>query len=196
VNEGWIDPAVRVEFPGLRLVWCTVTAPVGERSPPEVRERLRQLSDRVRGSEALLLRTRPVPHAYRVFFRHVGMDPDRTRVPIEAVILERLRRGHFRSRSLLDDAITIAVVETGVGVWALDAAHVEGELGVGPGDDGRLWICDASGPVAPLFGDPGIEHGATPATQRVALYAVEVPGVPAGHVEEALWIAGDVLGDE
>ena len=29
------------------------------------------------------LRTRPVPRAYRVFFRHVGLDPDVERTPVE-----------------------------------------------------------------------------------------------------------------
>ena len=50
--------------------------------------------------------------------------------PLEAAVLERLLRGGFKSRNLLDDALTIALVETGVPFWALDSDAVEGELGV------------------------------------------------------------------
>ena len=73
-----------------------------------------------------------MPQAYRVFFRHIGLDPDEHRTPVEALALERLKAGGFRSRSLLDDALTIAVMETGVPVWALDADRLEGELGLRP----------------------------------------------------------------
>ena len=81
-------------------------------SPPELRERLRLLSDRFRGPQAIALRRQPIPQAYRIFFRHIGLEPDEHRVPVEALALERMKHGGFRSRNLLDDAITIAVMET------------------------------------------------------------------------------------
>jgi hypothetical protein len=48
---------------------------------------------------------------------------------------------------------------------------------------------------AGLFGDPAPGHapGPGPGTQRIVLYAVAVEGVPAIHVEEALWVCTDVL---
>ena len=95
------------------------------------------LSDRFRGAQAIELRRQPVPHAYRVFFRHIGLDPDEHRTPVEALALERLKAGGFASRSVLDDALTIAVMETGVPVWALDAGRVEGELGLRPARRGE-----------------------------------------------------------
>ncbi len=64
-----------------------------------------------------MLRRRPVPEAYRVFFRQIGLDPDVDCIPVEALMLERLRTGGFVSRNSLDDALTVAVMETGVGVW-------------------------------------------------------------------------------
>ena len=41
------------------------------------------------------MRSRPVPHAYRVFFRHIGLDPDATRTPVEAAAMDRLLRGRY-----------------------------------------------------------------------------------------------------
>ena len=36
--------------------------------------------------------------------RGIGLDPDEQRTPVEEVALERLRKGGFPSKSLLDDA--------------------------------------------------------------------------------------------
>ena len=48
--------------------------------------------------------------------------PTTSRTPVEAAVVDRLLHGGFRSRGLLDDALLLAVVETGVPVWALDDA--------------------------------------------------------------------------
>ena len=85
-------------------------------------DRLRELSNRFRGAQAVAIRREPVPAAYRVFFRHIGLDPDVVRTPIEAAVLERMLRGGFLSGGLLEDMLLIALVDTGVPVWALDAA--------------------------------------------------------------------------
>ena len=72
------------------------------------------LADRFRGAEALALRTRPVPAAYRVLFRQLGLDPDVTRTPVEALAVERLLRGGLAPRGLPEDALALATLETGV----------------------------------------------------------------------------------
>jgi DNA/RNA-binding domain of Phe-tRNA-synthetase-like protein len=177
-------------------------------SPPELRARLSHLSDRFRGAEALELRRRPVPHAYRVFFRHIGLDPDVHRTPVEALALERLMAGGFPSRSLLDDALTLAVMETGVALWALDADRVDGELGLRParrGEQlgsgeyasdvpaGRLVLADDAGPVSVLFGALAPGRGVTRATTRITLLALQVAGVPDLFVEEALFSVAETL---
>ena len=100
------------------------------RSTPGLRERLRTLSSRFHGAQAIQLRTDPIPHAYRVFYRHVGLDPDTERTPVEAAVVDRLMHGGFRSRGLVEDALLIAVAETGVPLWALDDATLEGALGI------------------------------------------------------------------
>jgi DNA/RNA-binding domain of Phe-tRNA-synthetase-like protein len=197
----WIDADIAAEFPDLRLHELTLAARSGP-SPPELRERLRLLSDRFRGPQAIALRQQPIPHAYRVFFRHLGLDPDEQRTPVEALALERLKHGGFLPRSTLDDALTLAIMETGVPVWALDADRVEGELGLRParrGEDvpaGRIVVADDAGPTGVLFGALAPGRGVSPETTRMTLLALQVAGVPDIHVEEALWTVSDILGEE
>jgi DNA/RNA-binding domain of Phe-tRNA-synthetase-like protein len=208
VEAGWIDSELAAEFPELRLWHLTLSARSG-RSPASLRERLRELSDRFRGPQAVVLRQRPVPWAYRVFFRHIGLDPDVDRTPVEALAVERLKAGGFTSRSLLDDALTVAVMETGVPVWALDASRVAGGLGLRPAargerfgggeyasdvPAGRLLVADDAGAVGVLFGALAPERVVRPETSRMTLFSVQVAGVPDIHVSEALWTVADILG--
>ena len=206
---GFIAPELKAEFPGLRLDWVTVTASPHP-SPRELKRHLRDLSSRYRGANVVAMRTQPIPHAYRSFFHQIGLDPDVRRVPSEQAALQRLLHGQFTSRNLIDDARLVALVETGVPVWALDAELVDaGGLGIrvtvagdrlGSSDQGnhlppgRLAVADAKNVHALLFDDevaPG--HNVTPRTQRVALFAIGVDGVPRIHIEEALFICVEML---
>ena len=207
--EGAVAAELAEEWPGLRLAWMAFDANrPGRPSPPELRERLRLLSDRFRGPQAIALRRAPIPHAYRVFFRHIGLEPDEKRTPVEALALERMKHGGFRSRSLLDDAITIAVMDTSVPVWALDAAVLEGELELRTASEGeplgraggalgvpagRIGVADDRGPVSVLFEAPAPGCGVTRDARRLVLFSVAVPGVPPIHVEEALWTVWDMV---
>ena len=176
------------------------------RSPQEIKERLRGLSNRYTGGKAVHLRQEPIPWAYRVFFRQVGIDPDDHRTPAEQVALDRMKHGSFRSRNLLDDAIVIATVETGVPMLALDADRVTPPIGLRLseqderlGGDGRplsvrqIVVADAERSVAVLFGDIAEDRGVDPQTTRMLLCTVQVKGVPEIAVEEALWTASEVL---
>jgi DNA/RNA-binding domain of Phe-tRNA-synthetase-like protein len=209
LEEGWVDRELALEFPDLRLVSVVAPAP-GRRTPSALRERLALLADRFHGARAVTLRREPVPHAYRVFFRHVGLDPDVQRTPVEAAALDRLVQGGFPSRGALEDALLVAVVETGVPVWALDDARLDGPLGLrgaAPGErlgegeyaadlaPGRVVVADASAPVAVLFGDVAPSHRPARHSARLRLFAVAVPGVPALHVEEALFGCAEALSD-
>ena len=78
-----------------------------------MKERLRHLSDVTHGARALTQRREPIASAYRIFFRQIGIDPEEFRPPAEAAMLERMRAGRFKSRNTLDDALTVALVETG-----------------------------------------------------------------------------------
>ena len=183
IRAGRVAPALAAELPGLGLLWTVVAARPG-RTPADVRARLADLSDRWRGPQAMVLRRQPVVHAHRVFFRHIGIEPDVHRVPQEAAIVRRLVEGGFVPRGMPADALTIATVETGVGVWAVDADSVEGPLSVRAEPDRRLVIADDAGVVAPLFGEP--QRPVSRSTRELLLYAIRVPDVPELFAVEAL----------
>jgi DNA/RNA-binding domain of Phe-tRNA-synthetase-like protein len=205
IESGYLAPELREEFPGLALRYILVERGSG-RSPREVRERLARLSDRFGGAQAIALRQKPIPWSYRVFFRHIGLDPDRTLTPVEQLALERMKQGRFRSRSLLDDALTIATIESGVALRAFDADRATGQLGIRaseggedlegrPGElpPGTLVIADELRPLALLFGATGSGRGVQPKTRRMILASIQVKGVPDMAVEEALWLALGIL---
>ena len=109
-ERGWVDAGLAQELPELALWTLAAGDPPARRSPPEVRQRLGLLASRFRGGEAVELRRRPVPHAYRVFFRQIGLDPDDQRTPVEEAAMRRLMHGGFESHGSLDDALLLALV--------------------------------------------------------------------------------------
>jgi DNA/RNA-binding domain of Phe-tRNA-synthetase-like protein len=204
LTRGFVQPELAAEFPELALAYTAVDGSP-RRSPEEVRERLRDASDRFTGGKAVQMRQQPIPWAYRVFFRHIGIDPDEQRTPIEAIAVERMQAGGFRSGGLVADALLLATLETSVPVLAFDAADVEGAVGLRlaqggeelaeyrPLAPGQIVIADEQRPLGVLFGDAA-EHGRVRrSTQRVVLAAIQVAGVPAVSVEEALWTAAETL---
>jgi hypothetical protein len=212
--RGWCDREVQRELPGLGLMSATIDVELGRpltgASSPAILERLRELSNRWRGARAVNVRQEAIPAAYRVFFRHIGLDPDATRTPIEAAVLERMLDGGFLSKGLIADILTIALIDTAVPVWALDSDTVNGPLGIrlsraeerlgrgpeGPSQDaGRLVVADADSALAILFGELAPGHEPAAATRRLSLFAVQVAGVPELHVEESLWACRSALTD-
>lgn len=204
-EAGWISPELREEFPGLGLRYLLIGRGSG-RSPRHLKERLAQMSNRFSGPQAIALRHKPVPWAYRVFYRQIGLDPDEQPTPVEAVALERIKQGGFISKSLLDDAITIATIESGVALRAFDADRSDGRLGIrqtaegeglegrpGPLPAGTLVIADEARPLSLLFGATAAGRGVNPKTARMILVSIQVKGVPDISVEEAIWLAADVI---
>jgi DNA/RNA-binding domain of Phe-tRNA-synthetase-like protein len=200
-KQGWVAPHIAAEFPGLGIAWVELDGRKA-RSPEPVRRRLRDLSDRFYGAHAIHMRERPIPWAYRVFFRQIGLDPDRTRTPVEQLALDRLHDGAFTSRGMPADALTVATVETGVALRAFDASRIQGELCIrdsAPGESlpdkpgelaqGTLTIADGRGPLSLLFGGRPGDGALDAETRRLAVVAVQVKGVPQAAVDEALWIA-------
>jgi DNA/RNA-binding domain of Phe-tRNA-synthetase-like protein len=209
---GWRAREVEQELPELRLVLAQarVARPgaLRSRSPAGVQERLRELSNRFRGARAVAVRREPVPAAYRVFFRHIGLDPDVVRTPIEAMALERMLRGGFLTGGLLEDVLLIALMDTGIPVWALDSEGVSGPLGIRSSTEGeslgrfseatplpagRLVVADSSAALAVLFGELAPGHEAKAETSRLTMFAIQVAGVPSLYVEEALWMCRAAL---
>jgi DNA/RNA-binding domain of Phe-tRNA-synthetase-like protein len=204
-EQGWVAPHIAAEFPGLGIAWVEVDSHPG-RSPEPVRRRLRDLSDRFYGAQAIHMRERPIPWAYRVFFRQIGLDPDRTRTPVEQLAFDRIREGAFKSHGLPADALTVATVETGVALRAFDADRLSGGLCIrdsAPGESlpgragelgqGTLTVADEQSPVGLLFGPTAEGYGVEPGSRRLAIAAVQVNGVPQIAVEEALWMAAATL---
>ena len=155
-----------------------------------------------------MLRQQPIPWAYRVFFRHIGLDPDQTPGPRSSRSPSTgCSDGRFKSRNRLDDALTIAIAEVGVAVQAFDADRIEGRLGLRLSRRGRevrgahlaaasrhdrdrrrearrSRSCSARSPRA----------AASPARrQRTTLVAIRVKGVPDVALEEALWVAASAM---
>jgi DNA/RNA-binding domain of Phe-tRNA-synthetase-like protein len=204
-ERGWVAEDVAEELAGVGLHYLLVEQGSG-RSPRHVKERLKVLAGRFSGAQAVNLRHQAIPWAYRVFFRHIGLDPDEQRTPVEEVALERMRKGGFPSQNLLDDALTIAIAESGVALRAFDADRVEGRLGIRlsaegeplegrPGElpRGTLVIADEARPLALLFGATGSGRGVSGKTERILLCAIQVRGVPDIAVEEAIWLAAGVM---
>ncbi len=200
-RQGWVAPHIAAEFPGLGIAWVEVDAHPG-RSPEPVLRRLRDLSDRFYGAQAIHMRERPIPWAYRVFYRQIGLDPDRNRTPIEQLAFDRIHDGAFKSRGLPADALTVATVETGVALRAFDADKLDGGLCIRdsapgeslpgrPGDlaQGTLTVADGCSPVGLLFGTTGERYEVEPGSRRLTIAAVQVKGVPQIAVDEALWMA-------
>ena len=204
LREGWVAPGLAEEFPEVGLRYAAVDAMPG-RSTREVKQRLRELSNRYTGGKVIHMRQDPVPWAYRVFYRQVGIDPDTQRTPVERIALERLQAGGFKARNSVDDALTIAIAETGVPVIALDRDRVGTVIGLRlaaedellgptrPLSARQIVVADEDRPLAVLFGEIAEDAGVTPETRRMLLAALQVKGVPVISLEEALWMAAETL---
>jgi DNA/RNA-binding domain of Phe-tRNA-synthetase-like protein len=209
---GWLAQDVQQELPELKLISAEVQVGRAEQvtasCPPDVKARLRGLSNRFHGARAIGIRREPVPAAYRVFFRQIGLDPDVVQTPIEAAVRERMLRGGFLPGGLLEDILLIALLDTGIPVWALASETVDGALGIrssaegerlGTSPDaavlppGRLVIADSSAPLAILFGELAAAHRPQARTRELTLFAVAVAGVPGLYVQEALWTCQTAL---
>jgi hypothetical protein len=209
IGSGWIAPDVAEEFPALGLRWTVV--PGSPRATPRiVRFQLEELSDAIDAPRAIGLRERATVSAYRVFGRQLGLDPDVDRGPLEAALVERMMQGAFLPQGLPADACTIATVETGVPIWAIDADSLVGSLGIRvamPGEAlGRgqravpvaresLAIADERGPLAALLETPGPDVAPSRSAMATALFAISVPGAPWPAVDEALWLAGSIASE-
>ena len=158
-SPGWRSTAARARVPS-RSAAASATSPTASTAP-----------------QAIHLRERPIPWAYRVFFRQIGLDPDRTRTPVEQLAFERIREGAFNSVGLPADALTIATVETGVALRAFDADRIDGALCIrdsAPGESlpgqpgelaqGTLTIADERAPSACSSATTGDGYAVEPAT--------------------------------
>jgi antitoxin (DNA-binding transcriptional repressor) of toxin-antitoxin stability system len=193
VQTAELDAALSGEFPGLRLCWRTVV--VRRRTTPSALVgQLGELAARFRGPDIVVMRTHPLPQAHRAFFRQIGLDPDVVRPPAEAAMFARLCQGKFEPHgNLVEDALLLATVETGIGVWAVDRDRVQLPLTLRVAAGERLVVADQSRTVADLFGEPDPPPAPRSSAAEMVIYAVGVPGVSQITLEEALWVAAEAL---
>ena len=119
-----------------------------------------------------------------------------------------MRAGGFKSQGLIEDAVTIGIVETGVAMRALDADRISGRLGLRiaqPDErlggekhglklpEGTLVMADEGVAVGLIFGETAECRGPTRDARRMAVCAIQVQGVPDISVEEAIWNCVNVL---
>ena len=204
LRDGAVDPELAAEFPELCLAYAPVEALPGP-SPRSVKKRLRALADRYTGAKVVHMRQDAVPWAYRVFSRQVGIDPDVQRTPVEQVALDRLKQGGLRNRNRVDDALTIAIAETGVPVIAFDGDRCGAALGLrlaAPGErlgggrplaSGQIVVADEQRALAVVLGEVSEDAGVSWESRRMVIAALGVKGVPRISIEEALWIAAETL---
>jgi DNA/RNA-binding domain of Phe-tRNA-synthetase-like protein len=205
VRRGWVAPVLAEEFPGLELYWLTVDARPSK-TPDDIRRRMRVLAERIGGAKVVQARQDTVPWSYRVLWRRLGVDPDTDRTPVEALMVERLEYGGLPSRGMPSDAIVVATLETGVPVIVLDAAKVAGDPGLRPtaagetlgGVEGRLRsgevvYADEHAPLARLDGELAADRAVSDDTTAMMVCALAAAAVSQIEIEEALWIAADLL---
>lgn len=198
-EDGWIDHVVAREFPQLRIRYTVIDAgPVT--SPVEFRHRLEDISTRFRGQKAMELPSKPIPSAYRVFQRQVGLNPETHPSPIEAISRERILRGTFLSRNRLLDALLIATIESQIAIGVVDADTLEVPLGirqVRPEDAtdlpvGTLVVADPNTAVAELLGQPEPNHTVHLHTTRTVVFSIGVAGIADWMLDDALWRVADI----
>lgn len=205
VRRGWIATELAEELPGLDVYWLTVDARPGK-TPDAVRQRMRDLAGRIGGAKVVQARQDTVPWSYRVLWRRLGVDPDTDRTPVEALMVERLEQGGLPSRGMPTDAIVVATLETGVPIVVADAAKVVGDPGLRPAvvgetlggieralRTGEVVYADAQAPLARLDGEMAADRAAGVDTTAMTVCALAAAAVSQIEIEEALWIAADML---
>ena len=205
IRQGWVADELGAEFPGLGVYWLTVAASPAK-TPTAVRERMRMLAGRITGATVVQSRQDSVPWSYRVLWRRLGVDPDTDRTPVEELMVQRLEHGGLPSRGMPADAVIVATLETGVPIFVADAAKLSGSPGLRPavtgetlgGVEGMLRAgevvyADERAPLARLDGQVATDYAVHDGTVAMAICALAASAVSQIEIDEALWIAADML---
>jgi DNA/RNA-binding domain of Phe-tRNA-synthetase-like protein len=142
----------------------------------------------------------------RRLYRHLGIDPTRTR-PASEALLRRILRGDPFPRILpAVDVGNLASLEIMLPVGIYDAERIEGQVEARrglPGEgyagirkqrvdlEGRLAVCDARG----AFGNPTSDSDrakVTPETRRVLFLIFAPAALPEGELERHRALAADL----
>lgn len=191
--------SLRAELPELAL-WTAEVDARPAKSPESVLGRLEALGTRVSAAEATGARRESTPWAYRVLARQLGDDDTAAAGLIEQLALRPAEPADLATAGLPQDALLIAVLETGVPLLAFDADRLEGELalrraraGEPLGREGSVVVADRERPLAVLLGEHAEGAAVGKGTRRIALAAIQAKGVGNLAVEEALWTAIEIM---
>jgi len=197
--RGEVASEVAAEFPGLEVV-STVGALRSTKTPTGLAAELAAAADRIDGAGAAHAAIGTVPAATRALLRQLGMDPERVPCTVDAVIRRRLMEGGFRPAGVVADALTLAVLELGIPLVALDGSAVEGAVGIARAkggssqwSEGNLLLEDQVRPVARLFAEPFADLLPDRRATTVRVVAVAVPGVESEFAALALERVHDLL---
>ena len=206
---GFVDEELSAELPGLRLDWMTM--PRGPAIEPTAlvstaRVPLQPLPRRQRGGNAHVADPACLPHVLSPDRARPGRGPDSLRAGRGVATAARRLSLTGRARGC---AAGRADRDGGAGVGARCRPRRSGRAGDPhhgrrrrcSAAASRLTACRRAGWWSPtpsastrlLFGQVAPGHGAGSRTQRIALFSVGVEGVPAIHVEEALWVCAEAL---
>ena len=199
-ESGWLDHRFAGEFPTVSMRYTVIEA-TNLRSSPAMRSRLADHSTKFTGTYAMELPRHQIPAAYRAFYRQLGLNPDAQPPALEAIARERILRGWFPSHGVVSDALLVATIESHIALQVIDAAELDGPLGIRPArtedsptfTPGTLVIADAQKPVAELFGPPVDSCVVSAVTTSIAIYAVGVPGMDPWLLDDALWRVADMI---
>lgn len=201
-QAGWCSSELEEDFPGLGLV--QLESAVLADAVDRIRDRLEDVAGRIDGRSVATIPLERVPAAYRALARQLGLDPDADGTPLAEVLRDRIRHGTIPSTGVVADAAAIAMLETGVPVYAVGAEDVAGPLGLTLAEEGEVLagdplaalppravvVSDLQGPLAlALLPPPRVPRP----RERVVLFAIRAPGVADLEVEEALWLAAGLL---
>jgi DNA/RNA-binding domain of Phe-tRNA-synthetase-like protein len=205
IRHGWVADELASEFPALGVYWLTVDARAAK-TAKAVRERMRTLAGRISGATVVQSRQDSVPWSYRVLWRRLGVDPDTDRTPVEELMVQRLEHGGLPSRGMPADAVVVATLETGVPIVVADADKLSGSPGLRPAVTGEtlggvegmlrageIVYADEHAPLARLDGQIANDYAVDDDTTAMVVCALAAPAVSQIEIDEALWIAADLL---
>lgn len=192
---------VALHYPYLNLFVTEVPNQPSTRARHDLAERLGRLAERIGAQQVLRQHEQEVPHAFRKLYLQMGIDPGVHLTPIDAVLQERIAYGQFRSMGLVDDALKVALLETGVPIWATDSAKVSGELALQmpavESESGSAsmvpLVTDDRGTIGPIGSAPEARYAVDRKSKDLTLFAVQCDGISTMHVDESLWLARSLL---
>ena len=209
LEQGWVDAELAEEFPDLASVDARAwTRGSGRSAATSCASACACMASRITGGHVIHMRQDPVPWAYRVFWRQVGIDPDTDRTPVEQIALDRLqaraacepepagRRDHDRhagDRRARDRVRRRAGGRGELGLRAHRRRRAAGRIGppaVEPPDRDRRRATTRWRSLVRRGGRGARRHADRP--RAWCSRSIQVKGVPLISVEEALWTVVEI----